>query len=133
MKESIEDVKMFQDSVNVTRDVVLKLFKKFRPKGYTGQKKLVSDLLEYYDNVTKHMKESGLEPTDTAKELRRDLTAVLFALVAEYFKVLETEIMTATKIAGLLVEFGFKSFGIECKFWIKPIEHESDNLGQSLN
>jgi len=133
MKESIEDVKMFQDSVNVTREIVLKLFKKFRPKGYTGQKKLVGDLLEYYDNVTNHMKESGLEPTDTAKELKRDLTAVLFALVAEYENGNETEIMTATKIAGLMVEYGFKTFGIDCKFWMKPIELESDNLSQSLN
>jgi len=124
---------MFQDSVNVTREIVLKLFKKFRPKGYTGQKKLVGDLLEYYDNVTNHMKESGLEPTDTAKKMRRDLTAVLFALVAEYFKGLETEIMTATKIAGLMVEFGFKSFGVECEFWMQPIEHESNNLSQLLN
>jgi len=133
MKESIEDLRLFKDSVNVTRKVVLKQFKKFRPKGYAGQKKLVSDLLEYYNYVAQQMKEQGFEPTDTAKELRRDLTAVLFALVAEYDNGHKTEIMTATKIAGLMVEYGFKSFGVECKFWMQPIEHESNNLGQSLN
>lgn len=133
MNQSIDDARQFNELLNVTRGVVFKSFMKFRPKGYAGQKKLVGGLLEYFDNVTTHMKESGLRPTDTAKEMRQDLTPMLFALVAEYDNGNESEVMTVTKIAGLLVEIGFKSFGIDCSFFMKPIEKESEILGQSLN
>lgn len=135
MKENYQnnDESMFIEMTNCTREVVLKLFKKFRPKGFSGRKKLIGSLLEYFDHVSNDMKKQGFEQTGAAKELRKDLTAVLFALVAEYDSGNKTEAMTATKITGLLIEYGLQSFGVPCKFFLKPIEHERENFGQSLN
>jgi len=118
------------ESFNVFRAYVMAQLSRFRRPGMNGQTKVVEACMNYFDLIVRGTTEQGQKPVAKAKELRKTLSGLLLLLVVEFDNGHLSAINAASQVAGLVVEYGYKTFGVDAEFFMQP---ETDILPQSLN
>jgi hypothetical protein len=121
------------ESFNVCRAWVMGCLSKFRKPGMKGRMKVVDGCLTYFDLIVRSMTEQGLNPVVEANELRKTLSEKLLSFVVDFDNGRLTGINAVSQMAGIVVEYGYKTFAVEAEFFMQPVELENKIIPQSLN
>ena len=118
-----------KEAFEVCRYYVEASMLKFRLPGYKGRLKVVARIMAYFDTTVRSVKEqSKIKPVPNANGLRKELAALVLGVVADCDNAKLLKVEAATTIAGLILEYGFKTFGEYFKFFQQPL-----NPSPSLN
>lgn len=118
---------------NICRAWIMGCLSKFRQPGMNGQKKVVDGCLTYFDLITRSMTEQGFSPVVEANDLKKTLSGKLLSFMVDFDNGRLTGINAASQMAGIVVEYGYKTFGVEAEFLMQPLVSENEIIPQSLN